>query len=44
MGSGTTGIAAVKTGRDFIGIEMEEKYFNLSEERIQNAIKEMEEE
>ena len=34
MGSGTTGIACVKTGRNFIGIEKEEKYFNLARQRI----------
>ena len=33
-GSGTTAIAAIKTGRYFIGIEKEEKYFNLANERI----------
>ena len=30
MGSGTTGIGCIKTNRKFIGIELEEKYFNLS--------------
>ena len=34
MGSGSTGIACVNTGRNFIGIEKEEKYFNIAEERI----------
>jgi site-specific DNA-methyltransferase (adenine-specific) len=34
MGSGTTGVACVETGREFIGIEMDEKYFNLANERI----------
>lgn len=34
MGSGTTGVACVETGREFIGIEMDEKYFNLAKERI----------
>jgi len=38
MGSGTTGVACVHTNRKFIGIEMEEKYFNLSKERIEAAI------
>ncbi len=37
MGSGTTGISCVKLGRNFIGIELSEKYFNLSCERIENA-------
>jgi len=34
MGSGTTGVAAVRQGRDFIGIERDETYFNLAAERI----------
>ena len=42
MGSGTTGIAAINTNRNFIGIEMDEKYFELSQERIQTAQKKIE--
>ena len=34
MGSGTTGVACVNTGRHFIGIEQEEKYFLVAQERI----------
>lgn len=34
LGSGTTGIACKKLGRDFIGIEMDEDYFNIAEQRI----------
>ena len=34
MGSGTTGVGCVNTKRRFIGIEMEEKYFELSKNRI----------
>lgn len=34
MGTGTTGVACVKTNRKFIGIEMDEKYFNMAVERI----------
>ena len=34
MGSGTTGVACVQTGRNFIGIEADEKYFNIANERI----------
>jgi DNA modification methylase len=34
MGSGTTGVACVKTKRDFIGIEMDEGYFKIAEKRI----------
>lgn len=39
MGSGTTGVAAVKLGRKFIGIEIEEKYFNIAVCRISDALK-----
>lgn len=39
MGSGTTGIAAVKLGRQFIGIEQDPKWFNLSCRRIGAALK-----
>ena len=34
MGSGSTGVACVNTNRSFIGIEMDDKYFNIAEERI----------
>ena len=34
MGSGTTGVACVNTNRKFIGIEQDEKYFKIAEERI----------
>jgi len=34
MGSGTTGIAAMNTGRLFVGIEKEPKYFTKAEKRI----------
>lgn len=37
MGSGTTGVACVQTGRNFIGIEIEPKYFEIAEKRIKNA-------
>jgi len=37
MGSGTTGVAAVQMGRDFIGIEREEKYFDIACKRIEEA-------
>jgi len=37
MGSGTTGVACVKTKRDFIGIEMDEGYFKIAEKRIMEA-------
>jgi len=37
MGSGTTGVACAKLGRKFIGIELDEAYFNIACERIQKA-------
>ena len=37
MGSGTTGVACVKTGRSFIGIELDPDYFDISCRRIQEA-------
>lgn len=42
-GSGTTGVACVKTGRKFIGIEMEPKYFDISVKRIEGALAEQKE-
>jgi DNA modification methylase len=35
MGSGSTGLACVRTGRRFIGIEIEEKYFQIAVKRIE---------
>lgn len=35
MGSGSTGVACVNTGRNFIGIELDEKYFKIAKERIE---------
>jgi len=37
MGSGTTGVACVQTGRNFIGIEIEPKYYKIAEKRIAEA-------
>jgi site-specific DNA-methyltransferase (adenine-specific) len=37
MGSGSTGVACVNTEREFIGIEMDEGYFNIAEKRIEEA-------
>jgi len=39
MGSGTTGVACVRLGRKFIGIEMEPKYFDIACRRIENEVK-----
>jgi site-specific DNA-methyltransferase (adenine-specific) len=39
MGSGTTGVACVKLRRRFIGIEIEEKYFDVACKRIEEAEK-----
>ena len=36
MGSGSTGIACKKLNRNFIGIELDEKYFNIAKEQIEN--------
>ena len=38
MGSGSTGVAALMEHRDFIGIEKEEKYFKIAEQRINEVI------
>ena len=39
MGSGSTGVAAVKLGRKFIGIEIEPRYFDIACKRISDALK-----
>lgn len=41
MGSGTTGVACVQTGRNFIGIEIDEGYFKIAEKRIHEAQQQM---
>jgi site-specific DNA-methyltransferase (adenine-specific) len=38
MGSGTTGIGCIHTKRKFIGIELEDKYYELSKQRLNTAI------
>lgn len=40
MGSGTTGVACVNTNRNFIGIEMDDKYFEIAQKRISEAVME----
>lgn len=37
MGSGSTGVACVNTKRNFIGIEMDDNYFEIAEQRIKEA-------
>ena len=39
MGSGSTGVACMNTNRRFVGIELDENYFNIAKERIENNIK-----
>lgn len=39
MGSGSTGVACIRTGRNFIGIEKDEKYFEITKKRIEDERK-----
>jgi site-specific DNA-methyltransferase (adenine-specific) len=41
LGSGTTGVACVNTGRKFIGIEMDAKYFEIAKQRIVELTKKL---
>ena len=36
LNNGTTGVACMNTNRKFIGIELDEGYFNIAKERIEN--------
>jgi len=38
MGTGSCGIATNKLNRKFIGIELDENYFNIAKDRIENSI------
>lgn len=38
MGSGSTGVAALNTNRNFIGFELNEDYFNIAKERLENVV------
>lgn len=38
MGSGSTGVACINTHRNFIGMEVDETYFNIAKERIQKSM------
>ena len=40
MGSGSIGVACINTNRRFIGIELDNNYFNIAKERIENAVNE----
>ena len=40
MGSGTTGVACVNSNRGFIGVELDDKYFEIAERRIADAVRE----
>jgi len=40
MGSGTTGVACVNTNRNFIGMELDDKYFEIAKARISEALEE----
>lgn len=42
MGSGSTGVASVNTNRRFIGIEKDDKYFEIAKQRINAAIRDKE--
>lgn len=39
MGSGSTGVACINTNRNFIGIELDDNYFKIAEDRI-NKVRE----
>ena len=38
MGSGSTGVACVNTGREFIGIELDKNYYDIANDRIKQAL------
>ena len=44
MGSGTTGVACIKTNRNFIGMELDETYYNLAKKRVEEKKEEKENE
>ena len=41
MGSGSCGVACVNTGRCFIGIELDDGYFNIAKKRIEEAVNDL---
>ena len=38
MGSGSTGVACVNTNRNFVGIELDDKYFEIAKQRVDDAV------
>jgi site-specific DNA-methyltransferase (adenine-specific) len=38
MGSGSTGVACLNTGRRFIGIEQDARYFDIARDRVHAAV------
>ena len=38
MGTGATGVACLETGRKFVGVEIDKKYYDVSVERIEKMI------
>ena len=42
MGSGSTGVACINTNRNFIGMELNEEFFNIGKQRIDERLKEKE--
>lgn len=44
MGSGTTGVACINTNRNFIGIELDDTYFNIAKQRIRESRRKLREE
>lgn len=40
MGSASTGVACINTGRKFIGMELDDEYFDIAKQRIEKALKE----
>lgn len=41
MGSGSTGMASIRLGRKFVGIELNEDYFKGAEERITKLVRDL---
>ncbi len=42
MGSGTTAIASMRTGRNYIGFELDEEYYKVAEQRIEGEMNTLE--